>query len=239
MPTISIHSRQSSPKPNSRNSKNRALLFCSLCCSSPEGCQSKLCPSPKQYYHTWPSALGAPQSSHRGSYPQFGEWSSSTSDRHERNGNGMSWFSTLRTAFSRLWSHKYSAILTVNNSYQLLVWVGWVCGWAGLFVLYLHCNRSLLYCNISLQTSRQSPIVTTTALLHNVLLYYLPKVATAQHSDAVKILELNCPFPAEKQRRDSIQEMHEQITKDCVFVSREEALYSKKESNQLCQPPLT
>lgn len=110
-------------------------------------------------------------------------------------------------------------------------------GWAG-FVLYLHCNKSLSYCNVSIQTPRQSPIVTTTALLHSVLLYYLPKVATAQHSDAVKILKLNCPFPAEKQR-DSTQEMHEQVTKEYVFSLRKEALYSKKESKQLCQPLLT
>lgn len=113
-----------------------------------------------------------------------------------------------------------------------------LCGWAGFVVPYLHCNRSLLSCNVSIQTSRQSPTVTTTALLHSGLLYYLPKVATAQHGNAVKILQLNCPFPAEKQRRDSTQEMHEQIS-ECVFVSGKEALYSKKESKQLCQPPLT
>lgn len=132
MQTISIHSRQSSAKPNLRNLKNGALLFCSLCCSSPEGCQCKLCPSPKQYYHSWPSALGAPWSSHRRSYAQFWEWSSSTSDPHERNGNGVLWFSTLRTAFSRLWSQKSSGILTVNNSYKLLVWLGWVCSVSAL-----------------------------------------------------------------------------------------------------------
>lgn len=113
-----------------------------------------------------------------------------------------------------------------------------LCSWAG-FAPYLHCNKSLLYCNVSIQTPRQSPIVTTTALLPRVLLYYLPKVATAQHSNAVKILELNCPFPAEKQRRDSTPEMYEQVTEKCVFVPTEEALCSKKESKQLCRPLLT
>lgn len=95
--------------------------------SNNEGCQCKFCPSPKQHHHSWPSASGAPQSSHRGSFAKFWEWSSSTSDPHERNGNGVPWFSTLRTAFSRLWSHKSSWILIVNNSYQLLMWLGWVC----------------------------------------------------------------------------------------------------------------
>lgn len=192
--------------------------FCFAPCAA-EGCQCKLCPSPKQRYHSWPSALGAPQSSHRGSYAQFWEWSSSSSDPHERNGNSVIWFSTLGTAFSRLWSHKSSGILTVNNSYQLLSWV--CCSVSALQQISL-----VLQCFYS--DPRQSPTATTTAPLHSVLLYYLPKVATAQHSDAVKILELHCPFPEEKQRRDSTQEMHEQVTKDCVFVSREEALYSKK-----------
>lgn len=120
----------------------------------------------------------------------------------------MKWLSTPWMVFSRLWSHKSSGVLTVKGVSSCLY------GWVG-FVLYI-CIATNLFCTAmflfrlwgrgpSSQPQSYWPSSTKRTLVH-----YLPKVATSQHGDAVKILKLNCPFPADKQR------IAETIPKRCI-----------------------
>lgn len=79
---------------------------------------------------------------------------------------------------------------------------------------------------------RQRPTLTTAALLPSAerALLYLPKVATSQHGDAVKILKMNCPFPADKQTRfaTTIYKRYRNRMQTSVYLYKRKKLITAK-----------
>lgn len=167
---------------------------------------------------------------------RFWEWSYSISGYHEkeRNGNGVLYEMILRIVFFRLWSHKSSGILTVKKlSAACVVGLGLFC----TSVLQQICTATFLFGlwgkGQSSEPQSLNPLSQSVHFCITFPKWPRPSIAIQWKSSNWTVLFLQT-------NRELLRQYpkHAQITKEYVFLLREEALYSKRESKQLCQPLL-